>query len=1068
MRTKLLILFTLLFFSIINFHSFAMCSGNNDLCIGKLKNSELYVYGNENNKKIVLGLSGNDEENTFYKYDSLSWLKGSQCNFIFLKNENTITLNYNIDRYINSDRDFIFNGINKGGPIDDNILKANYYARVKVKLSLDGTSEIKESIVYVKYGGTNINTKLSIMLNELKTTAQNICNSGGKCNFDVKLSISSSETKCPNNLGEFEYKDDYKAISLAPPNYQRLDVTGNGLNEEFKSSNYSGSNGMSLFEGINPKDLPNGNYSKNGGEYERICNIDPQNDDDCDSIPNSKDICPDEYGSAYFLGCPNETILIESEDKELTSCTGDQTTGELFNAKGSITFDEKQNTLNCTSNGLGDNYFVINGFSYPSPIENPPLETYHCYNEDIGGDDHIDTCTLESQNVQTSVFDLDLDGKKYYSQKWISEFEYDNKNGFTNEDDCPASYGTDLRGCPVINQEDVTVEDDKITFEDEAKNKIAIDENSHIYINDQFIATYTPFTKSVNVNVQNSCIPTVRFSKLAKTNKDIKEKLIALLGRDLVENGLNPNNRDERLNLETAIAQLKKEEQQDLYSTIKENLDCDTSYTRQDSLTPQSVLLALHHLNPVDNATKTLELINDAMNTTSQLDFSKTITPKETDNSITTQIDLNIENIPANTTIWQIIPKENAPDIEELLKNTQLANATQLLTKDKDPIIGWYFKFPVKETTLTFEIIGTGEGGVTLPLQNRVYYNFGELIVNYRDAGCFDDEKELFTTTGFDGRIVEHPQGNPLTYSVCIAHNGTEDITDNGQYSETHFSIRNGRINPDVGDLATDIPLHKAIDTKYYEMQIGEYADNPGYSCIGSLDENGLFADCIFNPENRLWIYYGPDPYPPEISLSTYVPAETIAFEILFEDRLSGVNEESAKYCITNSKNETCELQPYVIDREITTSCPTSAYCIKYLHIEVYDNAGNRATAIKELTLLEKLSACTSECLGIPTPGRYINSCNNINGCTYYALEDETEFQKGESVSNLCHFMIEGSWVQLGNGLEVKCPNGPTRPSRYTQQPLLVESDCSYIHTQKYPVLLEGEEVTMNIMICND
>ena len=613
--------------------------------------------------------------------------------------EEICILSYNEQRYLKANFDFsdrneeseVVNYLKSNGRTD--ILQNNLWMKTEISNSKGETTNI-----LVPHNGMSEQDLANLLESKGFTSGEGITATpiDSKCDFNQNGKVDDNERSSSRS---------FDLTSFTPPviekTYKRyVFESGN----EFNSENYSKSYTFSTVNGDLPNEgspnnrIPAGRYyvTENENELGLIEDLfcDKSIDSDCDSIPKSKDICPDTYGSAYFLGCPQETISL-SETKTLSSCTGDKGTGAnpSSNVKGTLTYNSETNTLTCKTNSNdGDKYkdYIIfedtNGLIAENKgnitkVKTTELGTYSCYNDDdgiFGGDDHIDTCTLESQNVQTSVFDLDLDGKKYYSQKWIDEFEYDNKNGFTNEDDCPASYGTDLRGCPVINQEDVTVEDDKITFEDEAKNKIAIDENSHIYINDQFIATYTPFTKSVNVSVQNSCIPTVRFSKLAKTNKDIENKLRKYIGNDkVVTKGLNPTNRDDRLKLETAIAQLKKEEQQKLYSTIKENLDCDTSYTREDSLTPQSVLLALHHLNPVDNATKTLELINDAMNTTSQLEFEKTITPKENEDSITTQIDLDIGNIPANTTIWQIIPKENAPDIEELLKTAQIGNATQ-------------------------------------------------------------------------------------------------------------------------------------------------------------------------------------------------------------------------------------------------------------------------------------------------------------------------------------------------------------------------------------------------------
>ena len=533
----------------------------------------------------------------------------------------------------------------------------------------------------------------------------------------------------------------------------------------------------------------------------------------------------------------------------------------------------------------------------------------------------------------------------------------------------------------------------------------------------------------------------------------------------------------ERLEEFSRISRASNEEKRRIIDYLTKVSDCDNIIQREDELDLFSLTSTLHLLTPVDSTMRTREVINSIIDTANQLQIKKTIDPRITPTQITTHISFDIDNIPPNTTIWQVIPKENVQDFERLRDSIQQGTADEVRVKDKDPIIGWYFGDGGSSGTIGFEIDGTGEGGSTIPIQDTLFFNYGELIINYREFGCFDNENELFRIQNISGSLVSKDE---FIYSVCIAHNTTHDISPNAPLIERYLGIDSTqRLTQSI----RDINLYKQEGSQlgyntYYTLFYGRTPPRLDYSCIGSIDEDsGLFGGCMYRPNSRLWIYYGEDPYPSQIDFF-YVPSHSIQPLVTIFDEISGVSE--IKYCITENEMENCNFPVDYVDFNSFTQgdnvvefiiptirCPDVRDCEKYIRIFTQDVQGNTAWHNESLTLLQEATSCSSQCTAQPSTGRYLASCHRISGCEFMGLDFESEEDKGTTVAELCNYKVMDSWVDIGGGFEVQCPRGPIRASRFTQFPISINSDiCENINSNRIPVVVDGEEVIMNIITC--
>ncbi|MFP4401992.1 MAG: hypothetical protein ACLFPL_02070 [Candidatus Nanoarchaeia archaeon] len=814
------------------------------------------------------------------------------------------------------------------------------------------------------------------------------------------------------------------------------------------------------------------------------------NDKDCDSVPDNLDMCENEFGSPYYMGCQGEYLPNNASEplkykKELQNC--DIETNFLGQEIASVHYDTENDKLSCedersfTFNILDDYIFNSSGYGYGTgTISNLAPDTYQCRDTGGSGQGLLWTCDLVEDKSQPplngiSVFDVDKDKLKYYNSWWRDAFTYLDRE---NEDDCPASFGfSDNNGCVMTNEDSIdrntTPSGDLIkTDESRMSNKFEFNMNtSEAFLDGNLYTIPSAVTAQVNVNVTSACLPTVRVSELIQ-NADLG--ISTPLGLSIAN--LSSGNEKVRLQELEKVSQLSKTEKDTILRKFTKAESCIKPTIRTDNLTQASLLSTAHLLTPLDNSQQTKDNIESMITTTNQLEINKIISPQDTGSDFKTKIILNIANIPKNTTIWQVIPKESASNITQLLSTVTQGNADEIRLKDKDPIIGWYFGNGGESGDLEFEIEGLGEGGSTVAMNDTIYFNFGELIVNYREIGCFDEENELFTTNSISGSDIST---SGKTYSVCIAHNGSDVINSSATITEQFFSIdSNEKFVPNTTGT-TNIDVHKNTHSpqKWYSTYIGERPPIDGFSCIGSYDNSGQFGGCMYDIDNRIWMYYGEDNEAPTIDL-IYTPSHTINPVIIVDDFISGINYANSWYCVEDSASDcsnSANQIPLTTDIDLTITCPGVEGCEKYIEIYAEDNDGNNNTYTEELQLYQEATACESSCLAVPIPNRYSKSCNGINNCQYYEIPDEdaltgADHEPGSYVAEKCHYRVEGSWVDIGAGLEVQCPNGPTRLSQYSNYSFDVTptQGCSDVQIDRIPVIFDKEKVILNMIVCNN
>lgn len=633
-------------------------------------------------------------------------------------------------------------------------------------------------------------------------------------------------------------------------------------------------------------------------------------DSSCDSVPDEFDMCPKEYGTPFFLGCSEEFIPFDENqpvvlEKEL-SCT--RYPLPLLYRSRSIDFSQITNRLICSGGGgwfghennIYFNNALVSSMKRNSVVNNPLVGEYKCY----AGSRLAFKCQLEyTGNIMNgySVFDADRDGLLYHPLWWQQRFP--NEDVPQPQDACPSSFGlVSNQGCPATNQEDIDrdtmIGDDLIiSFQDFNSNKV------YYNVNQSFIqdltgavisSTLPEVTSQVQVEVTSSCIPTVRISQLATNNLVIRDRVDSLTSIDLDEIEVGSNELS-RLLESNRFSQLPQGVKNQIIEPLARVGDCDVPIYRIDNLTKYSLLGPLHLLYPVENNDITRNLMANIIETANTIQISKNINPIITTDSLQTEISFDISNMPPQTTIWQVIPKESVADFNDLLNSVKKGNADQIRIKDKDPIIGWYFGGGGDSGDIGFTIEGTGEGGSTIPMSEEIYFNFGDLIINYREFGCFENENLLFTTQGFSGSLVDEQD---FEFSVCAAHRGDHIINSSADIVEQFFGIGGSQIltqeNPTINFYrqSSHDPNH------YYAFHLGRNPPhNLNHSCIGSIDESGLFGGCMYEPNNRIWVYYGIDELLPEIEV-WYTPAHVISPHITVRDYISGL--DSLRYVSLN------------------------------------------------------------------------------------------------------------------------------------------------------------------------
>lgn len=100
---------------------------------------------------------------------------------------------------------------------------------------------------------------------------------------------------------------------------------------------------------------------------------------------------------------------------------------------------------------------------------------------------------------------------------------------------------------------------------------------------------------------------------------------------------------------------------------------------------------------------------------------------------------------------------------------------------------------------------------------------------------------------------------------------------------------------------------------------------------------------------------------------------------------------------------------------------------------------------------------CTIGCLNQFT-GRYQANCNNIFECKFY----------DSAFALACNGYLEGSYAFFNETHDALCPDASIRiPKIFSDERLRIRSDvCRDLYIEKFPVLLNGETVLMDVVTC--
>lgn len=822
-------------------------------------------------------------------------------------------------------------------------------------------------------------------------------------------------------------------------------------------------------------------------------------EDSCDFVPRSNDLCPGIYGSPYYLGCPSEFVLDPGETEIKFNHVLKDTIVHVHPPQllTQRSFEYENDVLSCVG-GINNKIFkdgvevADSGLLGIAQIYNPQEGEYECKS---GG--HLLVQTNLSREGPPlngfSVFDVDRDGLKYFPQWWQDRFPHIDVSSI-NLDQCPATFGLKKHdGCPATNQENLqripsqSLEDSEISniiiADDLNRNKLFYDESTSSFTasrGDFIIQDLPEITNLVRVNITSSCVPTQPLSTIIRINPKVRAKLDLLTLVDtsaLIEDDFMVVSETQRLdNIESQrdVSQINATQRAAILETLLKTGNCNEFILREDLLTKYSMFSQLHLLNPIDDVKLTSDVMNRSIEIVNQLSIDKIVDPIVTPTQFKTNITLYINNIPQNTTIWQVIPLENIQDFDELFSSIRVGNADEIRIKDKNPIIGWYFGSGGGSGEIGFTIEGTGTGGVTIPTDDSIYFNYGDLIINYREFGCYEGENKLFTFDNISGSTVNF---TGKEYSLCIAHRDSEII-------DGTFSVRTQQLigieSEQLTQSITNINLYSNNLDYYYAMRLESSFTSGVYnfSCLGSIDSQGNFGGCMYRPNNRLWVYFGPDLTPPEISLvSGSMGGSSINPRFNVFDEISGIN--SIRYCVINledgsscAPNIEIDLNGQIgtnnFDFSMSLTCPGIRGCEKLVNISATDVSGLSSSHSELFTMVDEASSCTSECVAVPEPGRHIASCRGINGCEYFEIDGDG----GEQVAHLCDYRIRNSWVSLDSisgfsNQEIQCPRGPIRTSRMSSEKIRIDSvGCSNIRVDRRPIILDGESVIMSIIIC--
>ncbi len=264
------------------------------------------------------------------------------------------------------------------------------------------------------------------------------------------------------------------------------------------------------------------------------------------------------------------------------------------------------------------------------------------------------------------------------------------------------------------------------------------------------------------------------------------------------------------------------------------------------------------------------------------------------------------------------------------------------------------------------------------------------------------------------------PESNKF-YKVCIRHKDRRIKQGNEINVFSYNDEGKASLTQKLGRYLT-LADYEPNPKYFLDKKVQETNPNPkSYSCLGSLEKDpGLFGDCDYNPEKRIWLRYDEDTEAPKSKLRIPYMAHQIKLKIDRTDDLSGV--KTTKYCVT-TPGKTCDPNTEYDDKKgIVVTCQNDWSCVKTIIYYSIDNADNKeAPKTKDVQIVSVGSNCQSDCTAKPDPGRYQEACNNLNGCQYLEINND----EGEAVAKACNGALEHTEVPLNTTHKVKCPYGP-------------------------------------------
>ncbi|MFW6285975.1 MAG: hypothetical protein ACOC16_02525 [Nanoarchaeota archaeon] len=491
---------------------------------------------------------------------------------------------------------------------------------------------------------------------------------------------------------------------------------------------------------------------------------------------------------------------------------------------------------------------------------------------------------------------------------------------------------------------------------------------------------------------------------------------------------------------------------------------------RNDTIRPEQIALQSHNIKKFQDSNDAKNFVEKSYNLMTNLNISRKFDNQTSTGNTKVKIELELPSSQrTNITIYETFSKDLVE--YEDIKLINNGGAKRLIV-DKDPVIGWYFNETNSNASIEYEIPGNNEGGSMIITSEAILYNQGNLIINYRENECEPNEAELFQTDDLFASKVYSP-GSSKTYKVCIAHEN-KTLYSNDDFLTRHiFNFTNsGNISfINSMDNSVDVSVQNSSPI-YWDLKIQK--DNPtgDYSCLGSIENenSSLFGDCGFT-NKKIWMYLGDDIIPPTTTYSYPSLAHTTKIELEAQDNIGGSGIDSTYYCVKNETQDCSDPSTFSLYNEnFYLTCPNDWGCDQEFFYYSIDRRGNiESVNNHKLLLIDKGSACMSDCTAKPKPNRYIASCSNLNDCKYYQYNNLGIYDEGNYVANQCHYLIKDSWVYFNSTHEIRCPDGPFRESSFTSQKLFFDSSsCENLIKKPYSVLINAEVVTMNILVCEE